>query len=226
MFKYFFLALLSALLINCGDSIPYQNRPYIPRPHQQTPHTTTAQVGHCFSTFMSVENPRQYEIFLAEAPPLPFCGKTGGKWFLNKQIFGGSSACDNWTAPPVIELTFDLQFTKLQQLQITPRGSGGFFTGNQGMPAITPVLFPVNAIISPQNRDKGWSARIPPTSPLTSGLVELYCKHCDFDKNRDMSIELKYRDRELGSFKINPKSPNACSSAETPAGSYPHHHAH
>lgn len=214
MFKYFFFAILSALLINCGNSIP--RRPYTPR----LPHQNTAQPGHCFSVLMNVADSRHYEIFLSEAP-LPFCGKTGGKWLVNKQIYGGSLACDNWTAPPVIELTFDLQFTKLQKLQITPRGSGGFFTGNQGMPAIAPVLFPTNAVINPQNRDKGWSARIPPSNPLTSGLVELYCRHCDFNKNRDMSIELKYRDRELGSFKINPKSTSACSSAENPAG-YPH----
>lgn len=210
--KYCFLTLLSALLIDCDGG---SQRPYYP-PINRTP-PQQQQSGHCFSVLMDLANPGHYEIFLSEAPQL-FCGKTGGNWWVNKRVYGGTSACKNWTASPVVELTFDLQFTKVQRLQITPRGSGGFFSGNQGVPNI-PIIFSANAVINPQNRNKGWSARIPPANSLTSGTVELYCRHCDFDKNRDMSIQIKYRDQEIGSFKINPKNTTSqcLSSTESPS---------
>ena len=221
MFKYYFYILLSAFLVDCGSG--GRRITYPPSFHPSPrPHTNTTQAGNCYYALMTVEDAGQYEHFLAETPVLPFCGKTGGRWFVNKQIFGGQSACKNWIASPTIELSFDLQFTRIQKLQINPRGSGSGFVGNQGTSGY-PVLFQTNAVITPQNRNKGWTARIPPANTLSQGYIELYCRHCDFEKNADMSIQLKYRERHIGSFDINPKNTiSRCPSSSSVASPYPH----
>ena len=218
IFKYFFYTLLFALLMNCGSGGGQRYYPTTPSPHTNT----TTQQGQCYYALMTVEDANQYELFLSEAPPLPFCGKTGGSWFVNKQVYAGNSACKNWTASPSIEISFDLQFTRIQKLQINPRGSGGYWTGNRGTSNF-PVIFPANSVLAPQNRDKGWSVRIPPANSMRGGIIELYCDYCDFSKNKDMSVTVKYRERPLGSFKINPKDTIArCQQSTTNATTHVH----
>ncbi len=215
MFKYCFYILLLTLWTACGSEGRRSYTPYLPNNTN-----VNQQPGQCFLNYMNVDQSSTYELFLSQSPQT-FCGKSGGNWFVHKEIYAGSSACKRWTGTPVVEITFDLQFTRIQKLQITARGSGGFFAGNQGALAPPIVLLP-NAPISPQNKDKGWNAVIPPLSPLSGGALELYCRNCDFNKNRDMSIRWEYRDQKMGTLLINPKTSSRCSSSSrTPSSVYP-----
>ena len=212
MFKYCFYTLLLCLWMACGSET--RGTPTPPLPPNNT--NVNQQPGQCFLNLMEVSHSPIYEIFLSETPQ-SICGKSGGRWFVNKQIYAGSSACKNWTASPTVEITFDLQFTKIQKLQITPRGSGGFFAGNYGAPA-APIVLRANVLISAQNKDKGWNAVIHPANTLSGGALELYCRNCDFNKNREMSIQLEYRGQKMGILRINPKTTARCPAA----GASPH----
>ena len=222
MLKYFFYLLLFILLLDCGNG-SQRNSPYPRTPG--TPNPNINQPGQCFHGYMKDIQSGNYELFLADSPQFG-CGKTRGEWLVNKEIYGGSIACKNWTGTPNIEITFDLQFTRVQTLQITPRGSGGSFTGNYGQLGI-PGIFHANAPINPQNEDEGWNATIRPTGYYTqTGNIELYCEHCDFSKNRDMSIEVLYRNRPIGTLLVNPQSTVAQCQPITPAHTAPYPHAY
>lgn len=214
MLKYFFYLLLPLLLIDCNGR--NQRTPYPPGT-TGVPQPNLNRHGNCFYGYMKDINSGIYELFLADSHHFG-CGKTGGQWLVNKQIHAGSSACKNWTGTPNVEITFDSQFTQILKLQITPRGSGGSFVGNSGQLGI-PGVFPANAPINPQNEDRGWNAKIPSTGH-TGGNIELYCRNCDFNENRDMSIQVLYRDQPVGTLLINPQSTiTRCQSTGTP----PHH---
>ena len=201
--KYCFYILLSALFMNCGDG---SRRTYTP-PYTPGQNLNRNLPGHCYYAQMNGIESKNYELLLAEAPQ-PFCGKTGGTWLVNKQIYLLDSACKNWTGIPVIQISFDLQFKKIQKFQINPRHNKGRLA--------PPVVFFANAMITPQNEDKGWGARIPPAT-YNGGIIDFYCPNCDFKENKDMTIRLEYRDRPIGSFKINPKQKIArCQSTANP----------
>ncbi len=212
MFKYCFYILLLTLLIDCNNRSRTTGYPFPGTSNTQEP------PGQCFLGLMNMSevDSKNYETFLAEAPYF-VCGKSGGKFFVNRRDFFFDSNCKNWTGAPNVALTFDLKFTKIQKLQITPRHQ------SRTTALAMPVIFrPTNALIHPQNEDKGWNARIPPVNSFTSGDIELYCKRCDFNKNEYMSIQLRYRDQPVGSFNINPKATIArCQSTTNPSYAYP-----
>ena len=212
MLKYFFYLLLPILLIACGGS--RNNSPYSPRT-PRIPNPNINQPGQCFYGYMTNMNFKNYELLLAEAP-YSVCGKSWREG-LSGQFFAGPVACNHWAkVTPVIEISFDLQFTRIQQFQITPRNSRGITNA--------PVLFPANTVIEPQNEDKGWGARITPTGYKT-GNIEFYCRDCDFNENDDMSIKVLYRNRPIGTLLVNPQSTiTRCQSTTSSAypPSYPH----
>ena len=184
------------------------------------PHPNINQHGNCFYGHMPDINSDIYEIFLADSPHFG-CRKTGGQWFVNKQIHEGYGACKNWTGEPAVEITFDAQFTQILTLKILPRGSGGSFVGNSGTLG-APGVFPANAPINPQNEDRGWNAIIPSSTGYgyPGGSLELYCDNCDFNKDKNMSIKVLYRDQPIGTLLINPQSTvTRCQSTGIP----PHH---
>jgi len=216
MSKYSFHFLLSFLLLNCDASNQTRPTPPVTPPPSNT---NNNQPGKCFYGYMRDIESRNYELLLADSAKFN-CGKTGGEWFVNKEIYGGSIACTNWTGVPNVEITFDMQFTKIQTLKITPRGSGGSFVGNSAQLGL-PGVFPANAPINPQNEDRGWNASIPFTGVYT-GKIELYCRYCDFSENKNMSILVLYRQQPVGTLIVNPQSAIArCQAAGTPS---PHAH--
>lgn len=217
MLKYFFYLFLFVLLINCGNG----SRGHSPYPRTPGPNPNINQLGpgQCFYGYMKDIHSSNYELLLADSSQFA-CGKTRGEWLVNKEIYGGASACKNWTGVPNVEISFDAQFTSIQTIQITPRGNGSSTYGQLGIPG----LFPANVPISPQNEDEGWNAIIP-MAGHTGGSLEFYCNNCDFNENDDMSIEILYRDRPVGTLLVNPQSTvTRCQSTTSPAypASYPH----
>jgi len=216
MLKYFFHLFLFILLINCDNGhLGHSPYPQTPRP----PNPNINQSGQCFYGYLEDIHHSNYEFLLADSPQIT-CGKTRGDWLINKEVYVGASACKNWTGIPNVEISFNMQFTSIQTLQITPRGNGGGIYKQQGIPG----LFRANAPISPQNEDKGWNAIIPMTG-YRGGKLELYCKKCDFNEDDFMSIEILYRDRPIGTLRVNPQSTLARCQSTTPSAypaPYPH----
>lgn len=213
MFKYCFYILLLTLLIDCGNGGGTYKAPNAPAGG-----TINNQPGQCFYVLMDIAHAKNYELFLSEAPYV-VCNKNGkvvGPGFVGVNFSLGTESSCNYLAQttPYVQIAFDLQFTKIQKFQVHPR--------NINRMVNAPVLFQTNAVIEPQNKDKGWGARITPANIYRGGYIDFYCEYCDFNEDRYMSIKVKYRGQELGSISLNPKSTIArCPSATTPPHAHP-----
>ena len=180
--KIFLLLFISSFLLSCGNNPPRQSHLYSPNtPLAGQP----ASQGVTYRGLMTVTNKKEFSRFLENART-----GCGTRWSY------GSFDCDNWTANPVLTLTFSQDLKTVTSIQFLLGGSGGWFTGNKGQR--TP-LFLRGGPVRPINESQGWEVSVNVNN--TTRFI-LYCEFCDLREGdfEDLKVYRGSKDNEMGVF--------------------------